>query len=74
MIITVHPAMLDVASMSQFLLMMGDLISVLNESGAKLDQDFIRYLVTRHDPNDAPQSQVVAMMRHLLDRTCFSRL
>ncbi len=28
MIITVHPAMLDVASMSQFLLMMGDLISV----------------------------------------------
>lgn len=65
MIITVHPAMLDVASMSQFLLMMGDLISVLNESGAQLDQDFIRYLVTRHDPNDAPQSQVVAMMRHL---------
>jgi len=65
MIITVHPAMLDVASMSQFLLMMGDLISVLNESGAQLDQDFIRYLVTRHNPNDAPQSQVVAMMRHL---------
>lgn len=65
MIITVHPAMLDVASMSQFLLMMGDLISVLNESGAQLDQDFIRYLVTRHDPNDAPQSQVVAMLRHL---------
>jgi chromosome partitioning protein len=65
MIITVHPAMLDVASMSQFLLMMGDLINVLNESGAQLDQDFIRYLVTRHDPNDAPQSQVVAMLRHL---------
>ncbi|WP_267555189.1 plasmid partitioning protein RepA [Rhizobium rhizogenes] len=65
MIITVHPAMLDVASMSQFLLMMGDLISVLNESGAQLDQDFIRYLITRHDPNDGPQSQVVAMLRHL---------
>lgn len=65
MIITVHPAMLDVASMSQFLLMMGDLISVLNENGAQLDQDFIRYLITRHDPNDAPQSQVVAMLRHL---------
>ena len=65
MVITVHPAMLDVASMSQFLLMMGDLISVLNENGAQLDQDFIRYLVTRHDPNDAPQSQVVAMLRHM---------
>lgn len=68
MIITVHPAMLDVSSMSQFLLMMGDLIGVLNESGANLDQDFIRYLITRHDPNDAPQSQVVAMMRHLFGR------
>lgn len=52
----VHPAILDVASMSSFFLMMGDLISVLNESGAQLDQDFIRYLITRHDPNDAPQS------------------
>ncbi|SES23826.1 plasmid partitioning protein RepA [Rhizobium sp. NFR03] len=65
MIVTVHPAMLDVASMSQFLLMMGDLIQVLNENGAELSQDFFRYLITRHDPNDQPQSQVVAMLRHL---------
>jgi chromosome partitioning protein len=65
MIVTVHPAMLDVASMSQFLLMMGDLIQVLNENGAELNQDFFRYLITRHDPNDQPQSQVVAMLRHL---------
>ncbi|MBP1852821.1 plasmid partitioning protein RepA [Rhizobium halophytocola] len=67
MIITVHPAMLDVASMSQFLLMMGDLINVLNENGADLKQDFIRYLVTRYNPNDGPQSQVIAMLRHLFN-------
>lgn len=65
MIVTVHPAMLDVASMSQFLLMMGDLIQVLNENGAELQQDFFRYLVTRHDPNDQPQAQIVALLRHL---------
>ena len=65
MIVTVHPAMLDIASMSQFLLMMGDLIQVLNENGAVLEQDFFRYLVTRHNPNDQPQSQIVAMLRHL---------
>lgn len=65
MIVTVHPAMLDVASMSQFLLMMGDLIQVLNDNGAELKQDFFKYLVTRHDPNDQPQSQIVAMLRHL---------
>ncbi|WP_162708282.1 plasmid partitioning protein RepA [Rhizobium cremeum] len=65
MIVTVHPAMLDVSSMSQFLLMMGDLVQVLNENGAELKQDFFKYLVTRHDPNDQPQSQIVAMLRHL---------
>ncbi|MGK6315630.1 plasmid partitioning protein RepA [Neorhizobium sp. DT-125] len=71
MIITVHPAMLDVASMSQFLLMMGDLMQVLNESGATLHQDFFKYLVTRHNPNDQPQSQVVAMLRHLFGEDVF---
>ncbi|WP_373456353.1 plasmid partitioning protein RepA [Rhizobium sp. L1K21] len=65
MIVTVHPAMLDIASMNQFLLMMGDLIGVLNENGADLQQDFFRYLITRHNPNDQPQAQVVAMLRHL---------
>ena len=65
MIVTVHPAMLDVASMSQFLLMMGDMVSVIKDHGATMDKDFIRYLVTRHDINDQPQAQVAALMRHL---------
>ena len=65
MLVTVHPAMLDVASMSQFLLMMGDLISVVQDAGATLEQDFFRYVVTRHDPNDQPQAQVVSLLRHL---------
>ena len=65
MIVTVHPAMLDVASMSQFLLMMGDLIGVIRDSGANLSQDFFHYLITRHTPNDQPQAQIVSMLRHL---------
>ena len=65
MIVTVHPAMLDVASMSQFLLMMGDLVSVIKEAGASVEQDFFRYLITRHNPNDQPQTEVVTMLRHL---------
>jgi len=65
MIVTVHPAMLDVASMSQFLLMMGDLVSVIKDAGATIEQDFFRYLITRHNPNDAPQTEVTAMLRHL---------
>jgi len=65
LIVTVHPAMLDVMSMSQFLLMMSDMIRVIHDAGATLRQDFLHYLITRHDPNDQPQAQVVAMLRHL---------
>jgi chromosome partitioning protein len=65
MLVTVHPAMLDVASMSQFLLMMGDLVMVIRDAGATVRQDFFRYLITRHDPNDQPQTEVITMLRHL---------
>lgn len=65
LIVTVHPAMLDVMSMSQFLLMMNDLIGVIHGEGARLQQDFLHYLITRHNPNDQPQAQIVTMLRHL---------
>ncbi|MDI4666943.1 plasmid partitioning protein RepA [Xanthobacter autotrophicus] len=65
LLVTVHPAMLDVMSMSQFLLMMGDLISVIRDAGATMKQDFLRYVVTRHDPMDQSQVHVVSMLRHL---------
>ena len=65
MLVTVHPAMLDVMSMSQFLLMMDGLIATIHSAGGSLNQDFLRYLVTRHDPHDQAQAQVVSMLRHL---------
>lgn len=65
LLVTVHPAMLDVMSMSQFLLMMGDLISVIRDAGATMKHDFLRYVVTRHDPFDQSQVGVVTMLRHL---------
>jgi chromosome partitioning protein len=45
--------------------MMGDLISVIRDAGAKMQQDFLRYVVTRHDPFDQSQVRVVTMLRHL---------
>lgn len=65
MIVTVHPQMLDIASMSQFLLMTNDLMSVVKNAGAELRYDFIRYLVTRYEPQDGPQTKVVALLRNL---------
>lgn len=65
LLITVHPQMVDVASMSQFLLMTSDLLSVVRNAGGDLNHDFIRYVVTRHEPHDGPQAQIVALLRSL---------
>ncbi len=65
MLVTIHPQMVDVASMSQFLLMTSDIMSVIEEAGGTLDYDFIRYVVTRHDPTDVPETQIVALLRNL---------
>lgn len=65
LLITVHPQMLDVMSMCQFLLMAADILGVVQESGGNLEYDFIRYVVTRFEPSDAPQTQMVAFMRSL---------
>jgi chromosome partitioning protein len=65
LLITAHPQMLDVMSMCQFLLMASDLLSVVQESGGDLDYDFIRYVVTRYEPSDGPQAQMVGFMRSL---------
>ena len=65
LLITVHPSMLDVASMNQFLLMMSDIMSVIEEAGGNMNMNFMRFLITRHNPNDAPQQQVVGLLRML---------
>ncbi|MEO3999340.1 plasmid partitioning protein RepA [Mesorhizobium sp. CAU 1732] len=62
-IVTVHPQMLDVASMSQFLFMTSDLLSVVREAGGALNFDFLRYLITRYEPNDGPQTQISGFLR-----------
>lgn len=63
MIVTVHPQMVDIASMSQFLLMTSDLVSVIEEAGGRLDYDFLRFLITRHDPRDVPEQDIVFLLR-----------
>lgn len=65
MVVTVHPQMLDVASMSQFLLMTRDLLGVVRDAGGRLQYDFIRYLITRYEPQDGPQTKVTALLRNL---------
>jgi chromosome partitioning protein len=62
-LITVHPQMLDVMSMSQFLAMTSELMAVVERAGGRTSYDWMRYLVTRFEPNDGPQSQMTGFMR-----------
>ena len=63
LLVTIHPEMLDVMSMSQFLRMTADLMDVIAESGADMSHDWMRYLLTRYEPTDAPQNRIVAFLR-----------
>lgn len=66
-IITAHPQMLDIMSMCQFLIMTSDLLSVVKDAGGALNYAFIRYLVTRYEPSDGPQTKIVSFMRSMFD-------
>jgi chromosome partitioning protein len=64
-LVTIHPQMLDVASMSQFLHMTASLLDVVEKAGGDADYDFFRYVITRYEPSDGPQGQIVGLMRSL---------
>jgi chromosome partitioning protein len=64
-LVTVHPQMLDVMSMCQFLLMTAELLGTVADAGGNMRYDWMRYLVTRYEPGDGPQTQMVAFMRSM---------
>ncbi|MGG7566814.1 plasmid partitioning protein RepA [Rhodovulum sp. DZ06] len=64
-LVTIHPQMLDMMSMCQFLLMTSELLGVVAQAGGDMSYDWLRYVVTRYEPGDGPQSQMVGFMRAL---------
>lgn len=67
-LITVHPQMLDVMSMSQFLLMLGGILESIKEAGAAVKLKWFRYLVTRYEPQDNPQAQMTGFLQALFNK------
>jgi chromosome partitioning protein len=65
-LITVHPQMLDLMSMSQFLLMLGNITKTIKKAGANVRMDWLRYLITRFEPTDVPQVQMLGFMQSML--------
>ena len=57
-LVTVHPQMLDVMSMNQFLAMVA-------AAGGNVDFAWLRYLITRFEPSDGPQNQMVGYLRSI---------
>ncbi|MEM6931989.1 MAG: plasmid partitioning protein RepA [Pseudomonadota bacterium] len=74
-LITVHPQMLDVMSMSQFLLMLGGILRTIREAGAEMKLKWFRYLVTRFEPTDGPQKQMVGFLQAMFpDQMCAAQM
>jgi chromosome partitioning protein len=65
-LITVHPQMLDLMSMSQFLLMLGNITRTIKRAGADVQMDWLRYLITRYESSDIPQAQMLGFMQSML--------
>lgn len=65
LIIPVQSAMIDVASMNQFLYMLDEMLEQMAHFGAPVDHEFLRFLLTRHVPHDVPQVNIAAMLRSL---------
>ncbi len=60
--------MLDVMSMSQFLLMLGGILQSIKGAGAAVKLKWFRYLVTRYEPTDGPQAQMVGFLQALFNK------
>lgn len=73
LIVTVVPGMLDVASMAQFLQLASSLMSAVAEVGGSPDWDFMKFLITRHEPNDGPQTQMAAFLRTMFGEDVMTR-
>jgi chromosome partitioning protein len=67
LIVTVVPGMLDIASMSQFLKLASETIKAVEESISRpVSWDFMRFLITRYEPSDGPQTQMAGYLRTIL--------
>jgi len=67
LLVTVVPGMLDIASMSQFLKLASETIKAVEEAiGRQVSWDFVKFLITRYEPSDGPQTQMAGYLRSVL--------
>ncbi len=57
--------MLDVDSTAKFLELAGSYMQILADIGATAQWDFAKFLITKFEPNDHPQANMMALMRQV---------
>lgn len=65
LLITVVPAMLDIESLSSFMRMTGELLEAIDQNGLGMHWDFQKFVLSRYEPHDGPQTQLAAFLRNL---------
>jgi chromosome partitioning protein len=53
--------------------MMGNILGQLQKAGVAFQYDWLRYLITRFEPSDGPQAQMVDFMRSLFGAYVINR-
>ena len=67
-LITVHPQMLDLMSMSQFLLMLGDILKTIRQAGGEVRFGLVPLFDNPIRATDIPQAQMLSFMQSMLRR------
>lgn len=65
-LVMVRPQLADIASMAMFLNVFSHSVSLIEKAGRSVNYDFIKFLVTRHDPRDVSEQETVALLRDSL--------
>ncbi|GHG30517.1 hypothetical protein GCM10017322_31690 [Paracoccus aerius] len=56
---------LTMSALSAATVMTSNLLGVVADAGGDMDYDWMRYVVTRYEPGDGPQNQMVSFMRSM---------
>lgn len=46
--------------------MLGNFVKTIRSGGAQVNIDWLRYLITRYEPTDVPQAQMLGFMQSML--------
>ncbi|GLR59081.1 plasmid partitioning protein RepA [Rhizobium indigoferae] len=62
-LVTARPQLADIAKTTMFLNFFSHFVSLIEKAGRSVNYDFIKFLVTRHNPRDVSEQEAIALLR-----------